>query len=42
MLNIPSYTVKQQFCFDRAMSGRRSLQCTTERCTVLLHRTIEH
>ena len=36
------YTEKRQFCFNCAVSGQRSPQCTIEHCTVLLHGTIEY
>ena len=40
----PLYTGKRQFCFDRAVSGQRSPQCTIDRCTVslILQGTIAH
>ena len=32
---------KRSFCFDRAVSGQRSPQCTIARCNVPLHGTIK-
>ena len=36
-LDTALYTGKHQFCFDGAVSGQRSSQCTIAHCTVLLN-----